>query len=346
MFPGGYGDYDSWDKFNVPDSIPDILNEVKFATDYIIKAVINNSTVVYDIGDGNADHMCSLNGCGGPTNSSSVGNRPVRMADGADVPGLHAASLALMSMLYRKYNTKYADSCLMKAKEAYQAGWSKRSKGVSSQFGEFYHSSKTPSGFIWHDKLMAGAIELYRATKEQKYLDDLKTLGQMDDVMYNNIGYTNVAPIVIFEKWRQGIGTNSDLLKHISWLKSKVIDNPSKPSMHGVYFNQHWGMAGGVACASFASALAYVTSPKTHIKILRNSSYSGFQGTRMVPDRGLWVTIMAQPRFITEMRSGKVNYLRVAWFLGLMLMEITRTMPGRMNIQSSRWIIMLGYLEQ
>jgi hypothetical protein len=261
VFPGGYSDYDSWDKFGVPDSIPDILNEVKFATDYIMKAVINNTTVVYDVGDGTADHACSLNGCGGPTNSSSVGNRPARLADGADVPGLHAASLALMSQLYRKYDAKYADSCLMKAKEAYQAGWSKRSKGVSSQYGEFYNTSKTPSGFIWHDKMMAGAIELYRVTKEQKYLDDLKTLGQNDAVMYNNIGYTNVAPIVIFEKWRQGIGTESDLLKHITWLKSKVINNPSKPSMNGVYYNQHWGMAGGVACASFASALAYVTTP-------------------------------------------------------------------------------------
>jgi hypothetical protein len=266
VFPGGYSDNDSWDKFNVPDSIPDILNEVKFATDYILKAVVNNSTVVYDIGDGTADHACSLNGCGGPTNSSSVGNRPVRLADGADVPGLHAASLALMSQLYRKYSSTYADSCLMKAKEAYQAGWSKRSKGVSSQYGEFYNSSKTPSGFIWQDKLMAGAIELYRVTKETKYLDDLKTLGLNEAVMYNNIGYTNVAPIVFFEKWRQALGTESDLLKHITWLKSKVINNPSKPSMNGVYYNQHWGMAGGVACAAFASALAYVTTPDDSYK--------------------------------------------------------------------------------
>lgn len=259
VFPGGYSDNDSWDKFDVKDNIPDILNEAKFATDYILKAVINNSTVVYDIGDGNADHACSLNGCGGPTNSSSIGNRPVRIADGADVPGLYAASLALMSQLYRKYDAKYADSCLTKAKEAYQAGWSKRSKGVSSQYGDFYNTSRTPSGFIWHDKMMAGAIELYRVTKEQKYLDDLRTLGQNTAIMYNNIGYTNVAPIVTFEMWRQGVGTNDALKTHITFLQSKVLTSPA--NMAGAYYNQHWGMAGGTACAAFAAALAYVTEP-------------------------------------------------------------------------------------
>lgn len=267
VFPNGYSDYDGWDKFNVKDSIPDILNEAKFATDYIIKAVINSSTVVYDVGDGDADHACNLNGCGGPTNSSSVGNRPARLADGADVPGLYAASLALMSQLYRKYDAAYADLCLKKAKEAYTAGWSKRSKGVSTQYGEFYNSSKTKSGFIWHDKMMAGAVELYRVTKEARYLSDLEELGKNDAIMFNNIGYTNVAPIVSFEMWRQGISTQANnLLSHVSWLETKVIQNPSRPQMNGVYFNQHWGMVGGAACAAFAAELAYVVEPEDRYK--------------------------------------------------------------------------------
>lgn len=262
VFPNAYSDHDSWDKFDVKDGIPDILNEVKFATDYIIKAVINNNTVVYDIGDGDADHTCPLNGCGGPTNSSSVGNRPVRLADGADVPGLYAASLALMSQLYRKYDSTYADLCLKKAKEAYQAGWAKRSKGVSSQYGEFYHSSKTPSGFIWHDKMMAGAIELYRVTKDQQYLDNLNILRENTDVMFNNIGYTNVAPLVSFELWRQFQEQPGDLFANVAFLLSKVIDNPAIPNMNGVYFNQQWGMAGATACAALTAALAYIVDPK------------------------------------------------------------------------------------
>lgn len=267
VFPSGYSDFDSWDVFDKEDNIPDILNEVKFATDYIIKAVINSNTVVYDIGDGSADHACNLNSCGGPTNSSSVGNRPIRLADGADVPGLYAASLALMSQLYRKYDEEYADKCLAKAKEAYQAGWARRSKGVSTQYGDFYNSSRTPSGFIWHDKLMAGAVELYRATQETKYLDDLELLGKNDAIMHNNIGYTNVAPIVSFEMWRQNISTQANkLLDHISFLEKKVINNTSRPQMNGVYYNQHWGMVGGVAGAALAAALAYVVEPDDSYK--------------------------------------------------------------------------------
>lgn len=281
VFPNGYSDNDSWDKFDTKDNIPDILNEVKFATDYIIKAVINNSTVVYDVGDGDADHACGLGSCGGPTNSSSVGNRPARLADGADVPGLYAASLALMSQLYRKYDSSYADSCLSKAKEAYQAGWSKRSKGVSSQFGEFYNSSKTPTGFIWHDKMMAGAVELYRVTKDSKYLDDITELRKTDTmVMMNHVGYTNVAPIVSFEMWRQSIASQADrLLTHVSFLQSKMLNDPAHPEMQGVYFNQHWGMVGGAACAAFAAALAYIVEPLDAYKEFAEHQLKWISGT-------------------------------------------------------------------
>jgi len=279
VFPNSYDDNDSWDKFNTKDGIPDILNEVKFATDYILKAVINNSTVVYDIGDGNADHSCPLNGCGGPTNSSSVGNRPVRFADGADVPGLYAASLALMSILYREFDADYADSCLNKAKEAYQAGWSKRSKGVSTPNGSFY-APKEGIPFIWHDKMMAGAVELYRATGDQKYKEDLNVLGAESGTMHNHIGYTNVAPIVAFEMYRQGLTQQrSELADHVAFLLSKVLDKPDNPSMDGVYFNQHWGMAGGTACAAFTAALAYVLDPQETYKNFAEKQLKWVSGT-------------------------------------------------------------------
>ncbi len=279
VFPNSYDDNDSWDKFNVSDGIPDILNEVKFATDYIIKAVINNSTVVYDIGDGDADHSCPLNGCGGPTNSSSVGNRPVRFADGADVPGLYAASLALMSILYREFDADYADSCLNKAKEAYQAGWSKKSKGVSTPNGGFY-APKDNIAFIWHDKMMAGAVELYRATKDEKYKEDLNILGAETGTMNNHIGYTNVAPVVAFEMYRQGLSQQrSELADHVAFLLTKKLNKPDNPSMDGVYFNQHWGMAGGTACAAFAAALAYVLDPQDTYKEFAEKQLKWVSGT-------------------------------------------------------------------
>lgn len=289
VFPNSYSDNDSWDKFNVKDGIPDILNEVKFATDYIIKAVINNNSVVYDIGDGDADHACPLNGCGGPTNSSSVGNRPVRMADGADVPGLYAASLALMSILYREFDADYADTCLSKAIEAYQAGWAKRSKGVSTPNGGFY-APKDNIPFIWHDKMMAGAVELYRATKDQKYKDDLGVLGAVNGTMNNHVGYTNVAPIVAFEMYRQGLTQQrSELADHVAFLLTKVLNKPDNPSMDGVYFNQHWGMAGGTACAAFAAALAYILDPQDTYKAFAEKQLKWVTGNDPKANRS-WIT--------------------------------------------------------
>ena len=48
VFPSAYSDNYSWD-YGAKDGIPDILNEVKYATDYINKAVISKDQIVLDV---------------------------------------------------------------------------------------------------------------------------------------------------------------------------------------------------------------------------------------------------------------------------------------------------------
>src|SRR5690554_783502 len=55
IWPSSYEDNYSM-SYDSADGIPDILNEVKFATDYLMKAVINENTVILDVGNGADEH--------------------------------------------------------------------------------------------------------------------------------------------------------------------------------------------------------------------------------------------------------------------------------------------------
>lgn len=253
VFPDGYSDVNSYDKIGTSDKIPDVLNEVKTATDFMMKAIINNSTVIYDVGTGGEHQSCGLD-CGGAC-CSAKGNRPASVANGADVPGLYAATLALMSSLYRQYDAPYADKCLEKAKMAYTAGWGKK-RMSSVMSGGFYDPSGEGKAAVYQDKMMAGAIELYKVTKTQLYFDNLKEMSTANITSYNPAGWVSVGPVVSFELWRQGLGDGALLLSHVGWTKSLVLTTPA--SMKGAFFNTHWGMAGDNGDVAFTAGLAYV----------------------------------------------------------------------------------------
>ena len=115
-----FDDNNSWSAIGTKDNIPDILNEAKVGTDYLIKAVISASQVVRDVGNPAQDHQALTES--GYANSDRLRNRTATNCDGADVPGFYAAALACMSVLYQKYDADYSTMCLQKAKDAYSFG--------------------------------------------------------------------------------------------------------------------------------------------------------------------------------------------------------------------------------
>lgn len=183
-FPEGYDDYYSFDyngyvssgdytwegKKGVPNGIPDIMDEVKYATDFILKAVRNENTFYYQKGDGDADHMVW---CTSPVKSAmpkaqggeSDGSRKILKASGnvTSMAALGGAALAVMSRVYKKFDPDYAQKCLEKAKVAYDFvnGTSKGNTGG----GAFYGAKPK-----YVPDMVILAAELYRATNDSKYL--------------------------------------------------------------------------------------------------------------------------------------------------------------------------------
>jgi len=180
-----YSDYAESGNWSInggkPNGIPDLLEELKYATDWIIKATPNANTFYYQKGRAKGtggDHQLWVTSSYKATlNRNSGGEsdqpRPVykNPNDGA-MPSFAAAALATMSRIYRKYDPVYADMALAHAKYAYQYASSRKNNGAADPEGCCYgamESNKIP--LVFH----IAASEMYKATNESSYLNDMVT---------------------------------------------------------------------------------------------------------------------------------------------------------------------------
>ncbi|HEX2956227.1 MAG TPA: glycoside hydrolase family 9 protein [Chitinispirillaceae bacterium] len=264
-FPGGYSDEFGFDHSNSPNKVPDILDEVKFATDYLCKAVINENTVVLDVGDGNSDHSLPITQRA--NNDAGRSGNDIKLCTGADIPLTYAACLALMSTLYRKYDATYADKCLDKAKVAFAFGKKKVDAGGESNLyckpqGDFYDYEKdTKTGLYMNrdisDRMVAAGIELYRASN--KTGDPVYKEWAKKGVPggFNCVGFELIGPLASIEIWRQGLGGYGGLSGNVGFLKNHIQESGA---FKGVFQNNGWGTAADVGTAAFEFGLAYVVT--------------------------------------------------------------------------------------
>lgn len=265
VFPRGYDDVDSWDYKGAPDQIPDILGEVKLATDYMIKAVISASQVVTDVGNGSQDHQAMTED--GYANSQRTSPRTATLQTGADIAGLNAAALALMSIVYKKHDSTYAARCLVKAREAFTFGKANQKFSVQQNNGEFYKTAK------WHDKMACAAIELYRATGEAAYLADARTFLAGVGQHYFVLGYNYVGDLAYFEMKRQtGESVEGPWMSDVAfYLNRKVVAANAPALIRGAYINSDWGNAGHAGAAALSSALAFtITGDNRYLDFTRS----------------------------------------------------------------------------
>jgi endoglucanase len=254
-FPEGYDDKYKPDYSTGANGIPDILDEVKVATDYLCKAVISSSTIIRDVGDANADHQTLSES--GYSNSSRISNRATYTCDGSDVPGYYAAALALMSILYKKHDSTYAATCLGKAKTAYAFGKSK-GKLCSAQNGgdKAFYVSET-----WQDKMACGGVELFRATGDSTYLKEARNYITAVGQHYSNLGYAHTGDLAGYTFYRLGETSYGSTWKQdVNYGAQRIVPSSagSGASMvKGAFVNQTWGLAAGAAAFGFSTALLF-----------------------------------------------------------------------------------------
>jgi endoglucanase len=141
------------------------LANLRWATDYFIKAHTAPNELFGQIGQGGLDHAWW-----GPVEVMQMARPAAKISascPGSDLAGETAAALAAASMAFRPTDPTYADTLVQHARQLYS--FADTFRGVYSQCisdaAGFYQSF---SGF--NDELVWGALWLFRATGDQTFL--------------------------------------------------------------------------------------------------------------------------------------------------------------------------------
>jgi endoglucanase len=207
-FPTGYDDlYDglkysdyvakgAWDfDDGKPNGIPDILEEIKYATDFFIKAARDSETFYFQKGTGGSgpggEHgewvtsgyysQQLVSEAGGEKDIS----RPVyKNPEDGSMPSFCAATLAGMSRAYRRFDPTYADLCLKHARYAFTYAQKYQGKTVGSTGGTFYGRNNHSQ-----DDYAIAASELYKATGEAFFKEQAQLPTVTSNIKWHNWGF-------------------------------------------------------------------------------------------------------------------------------------------------------------
>ena len=171
--------YDNWPKafqdnydgeYGPKNGIPDVLDEVKIATDYFMKCFLPNGEFCYYVGFG-GDHRVWMTSSKQSDESVDNGGDPRPVWTSSSKGGPQAAnyvsSLCLMAKHYPE--AEYAAKCKAAAIAGYE--FAKKNKDAQAAIPEFYGSPNSE----WTDELSLAAVMLYNMTGEDSYLADAKS---------------------------------------------------------------------------------------------------------------------------------------------------------------------------
>ncbi|RCX18416.1 endoglucanase Cel9N [Anaerobacterium chartisolvens] len=162
----GWAVYEYRRAFEKSGQLDNILDEIKWATDFFIKAHPSPNLLYYMCGYEESDHSVWVT----HEMLDYVTDRKSFKVDpstpGSDVAGQTAAALAIASIIFEPTDPEYANTCLTHAKQLFSFADTYRGK---NPLGSLY-----PSGG-YMDDLAWGAIWLYIKTENTYYLDKAKS---------------------------------------------------------------------------------------------------------------------------------------------------------------------------
>jgi len=178
----------------VPNGIPDILDEAKWGLDWLMKMYPSREVLYHQISD-DRDHSLSNQLTDKKTDDGSepTPGRTVYKANGkpqglflfknqttgiASIAGKYSSAFGLGSELLKKFYPAFADSLTAKAVEAYRYGRENPGvcQSVPAKSADFYNEDN------WADDMELAAAQLYRLTYDGLYLKEAADYGRMEPV--------------------------------------------------------------------------------------------------------------------------------------------------------------------
>lgn len=244
----GWAVYEYREAFEKSGQLDDILDEIKWATDYFIKAHPSPNVFYYDCGYGESDHSVwapheLLDYLTERTSFKVDSSTP-----GSDVAGQTAAAFAIASIIFEPTDPDYAATCLTHAKELFE--FADTYRGLNP-LNNFYQSGSYLDDLTW------AAVWLYIKTQEQAYLDKatsyipITSLGGAHTHCWDDVSYgaaLKLAQLTGDADYASMVERNFD-----SWLPTGSINY----TPGGLAWLSQWG---SLRYATTAAFLAFVWS--------------------------------------------------------------------------------------
>ncbi|MFC6088862.1 glycoside hydrolase family 9 protein [Saccharothrix lopnurensis] len=165
-----WGAVENRDAYEGAGQLRHLMSNLKWGTDWIIKAHPSPNVVYGQVGAGDDDHKWW--GAAEVMRMARPSYKVDASCPGSDLAGEYAAAMASAAMVFRQTDAAYAATLLTHARQLYTFADTYRGKYSSciTDAAKFYNSH---SGY--QDELVWGAIWLHRATGEQSYLDKART---------------------------------------------------------------------------------------------------------------------------------------------------------------------------
>ena len=251
---------DNYDEaYGSGNDIPDVLDEVKIATDYFIKSFLDNGSFVYYVGF-EGDHDVWVTSSKQSTLSVQKGGdpRPVWTTSekGGPQAANYASALALMAMHYP--DDTYNRLCTEYAKKAYE--FAKMNKSAQASIPIFY-SNPDPE---WSDELSLAAILMYILTEDTSYKSEAFNYMAGKSASNNPLGWDNVADYAYYYLAKTDPAASNGLGETFADLLCKNVYslhlNAGSLNPNGFpYYSNNWATnnlaLGGAAAAALYSKL-------------------------------------------------------------------------------------------
>jgi hypothetical protein len=239
------------------NNIPDVLDELKYATDYFMKSFIDDNTFAYYVGF-EGDHNVWMTSSKQSEQSVQNGGdpRPVWTSNSKGGPQAanYASALALMAIHYP--DAVYKEQCRTYAIKAYN--FAVKNKSSHASIPMFYSNPNEE----WTDELALAAILLHKLTGDNQYLND--ALGYLNNKWESNspLAWDTMSDYAYYYiiKARSDAGNGSG--GYISqFLEKNVFNlhlkNGEKDANGFPYYTNNWG-TNKLACGGAIAAALFV----------------------------------------------------------------------------------------
>jgi hypothetical protein len=299
-FPDKFGDvygstYDGTYTNPKPDGIPDVVNEGKVGTDYILNlynasvadGLISQNKMYYQVGDGDDDHSWWNKPEFQDSFPQAKGGAPREVWSdiGSGLAGRFSASLAMMSVIYKQWDSTYAANCLTAAKAIYDIGKNQYGKSGLETGGKGYYQQDTRCD----DDMAFAGVMLYKATGTDYYINNttgaqywFKKEQKWQFQSYYVLSFPNIFALALHAYYPYASTTDNDpsvvdteivtKSECIEWLKADVNSANPQGEIYGRKWDYGWGTCRYMMGVATTAVLALSLDPTdtTMLKIAKD----------------------------------------------------------------------------